>query len=447
MPPKVALLAYIVLAIWLLRIERQQNPEASPILWIPTLYFMIMASRPVALWIHPGGGSGGSVEEGSAPDRLVLGALMLITFIVLYRRKIDLYQLVKNNRWLILLYFFLALSILWSDYPFNSFKRWVKLFGILIMGLMIVSEQKPLQALESIFRRSAYILIPLSIVLIKYFPAYGVSYTHHSGLPMGTGVATQKNGLGGLCCILVFFLIWRGWVKWRVGDLVKARSHMLGDAITIGIGFFLLFGGGNTYSATSILVFIIGMLFLILFYRFRSLVHFISRNIKVVLIISVVLFNLYSNFLLPFVTSSLNRRTDLTDRDIIWKKVYEISKSQPVLGTGYGAFWGLDPRSFECGVNQAHNGYLDVYVQVGIVGVVFLTLFFLEFCGNIRKITVYNYDWALFSMCICLMLLLHNYTEATLIKSGSHWTITVFFTIAFSNADLYLRKDANPWHY
>ncbi|MCK7480580.1 MAG: hypothetical protein M0C28_27650 [Candidatus Moduliflexus flocculans] len=34
----------------------------------------------------------------------------------------------------------------------------------------------PRRAVESVLRRTTFILIPFSIVLIKYFPDYGVDY-------------------------------------------------------------------------------------------------------------------------------------------------------------------------------------------------------------------------------------------------------------------------------
>ncbi|MFX0135334.1 MAG: O-antigen ligase family protein [Candidatus Hodarchaeota archaeon] len=443
MPPKIALLTCLVFVIWLLKVERRQNTEVSLVLWIPTFYFMIMSSRPIASWLSPGS-SGGSIEEGSPLDRIILTCLVFIAIFILSRRKIEWNQMFKNNRWLILLYLILALSFFWSGYPYNSFKRWFKIIAIVFMGFMIISEQKPLQALESIFRRSAYILIPLSIVLIKYYPIYGMDYSS-GGSPMGSGVATQKNGLGIICSFLVFFLICRVYFKWRTGELFRNRSNALADAIVIGIGLFLLFGGGKSYSATSVLVFIVGMILLILFHKYSTLTKFVGNNIKVVLIISIVLYLLLYSVLLPFITSSLGRREDLTDRDIIWTKVYKIAEEHPILGTGYGGFWGLDPRSYEdFNVSQAHNGYLDVYLQVGIVGLITLTFFIFEFSGNIRNTINYDYDWGIFGMCFLAMMLLHNYVEGDFIRSNCLWTITVFLTIVFSIYGFYPQVLKNP---
>ena len=65
------------------------------------------------------------------------------------------------------------LSLLWSDYPFVGFKRWFKSLGDPLMALVIVSERYPAAALTSVLRRCAFLLLPLSVVFIKYFPALG----------------------------------------------------------------------------------------------------------------------------------------------------------------------------------------------------------------------------------------------------------------------------------
>ncbi len=435
MSPKVAFIIYLFLLIWILRIERKQNPEPSLSVWIPTLFFMIMASRPLGRWFTPVS-SGGNVAEGSTFDQWVLSCLIILAVLLLYIRRVNWSLFIKENRWLIFFYVFLGVSIFWSEYPFSSFKRWTKIFGIVIMGFIILSERKPLKALESMLRRSAYILIPLSVVFIKYFPQFGVSYTTYSGIPMGTGVCTHKNSLGILCSVLTFFLIWRIFIKWRSGKLSISRLYILADGVVICLGLFLLFGGGATYSATAILIFVIGTAWLVVLYRYRNMTEYLSKHFKIVLIAMVVSFMLFYSTLLPTVTSLLDRREDLTYRDRIWSSVLDIASRNPILGTGYGGYWGLAADSSgHRGVNQSHNGYIEVYLQVGVAGIMFLIIFIFKFCGNIRQEIEHTYDWGLFGMCFLLMMLLYNYSEASFISGNLTWSLMVILSIVFSNSN------------
>ena len=210
MPPTSALILCIILVLVLLNIEHQRNKAASYSLWVPTFWMLICGSRPVITWLKPDPNLAviESVEAGSSLDRLVLSILIILALLILFMRKIEWSRVLKDNFWLVLLFLYMGSSILWSDFPFVSFKRWIRTSAAILMALVVLSEQAPLQALESIFRRSAYVLIPFSLILIKYFPSLGVAYGHWDGQQMWTGVTTHKNSLGQLCAISAFFLIW-----------------------------------------------------------------------------------------------------------------------------------------------------------------------------------------------------------------------------------------------
>lgn len=103
---------------------------------------------------------------------------------------------------------YMFLSTFWSDITFIALRRWVREVVVVIMSLVIMSEANPRQALESVLRRASYILIPFSLMLIKYYPALGVEYARWSGKLMWVGMSVQKNGLGRLCMVSVLFLLW-----------------------------------------------------------------------------------------------------------------------------------------------------------------------------------------------------------------------------------------------
>ncbi|MCU1424418.1 MAG: O-antigen ligase protein [Microbacteriaceae bacterium] len=67
----------------------------------------------------------------------------------------------------------------------------------------------------------------------------------------------------------------------------------------------------------------------------------------------------------------------LTGRTDIWNSVIDLAVQRPVFGWGWVSYWApwvepFDGLAFEGGVNQyqAHNAWLDLWLQVGIVGAV-----------------------------------------------------------------------------
>jgi O-antigen ligase len=197
------------------------------------------------------------------------------------------------------------------------------------MACVVLSEQKPLEALESVLRRCTYVLIPLSLVFTKYFPEYGVQYARWTGIRMGTGVTTHKNSLGILCAVMALFLIWALFRQWGSGELLKNKYHSFADAFVLWIALLMLFGGVGTYSATSILVFAISIALLTILFYIKNLARYITNNLKVVIVISVILFMLLNSVLLPIVTSLLGRDASLTDRDVIWLAILGVASENP----------------------------------------------------------------------------------------------------------------------
>ena len=446
MPPKVALLAFFLFTYLLFRIERKLNPWASIALWIPTIWLLIMGSRPVGAWLNPAA-EGGSDLEGSAADRLVLNILIFLGIWVLSRRKVDWNHLIKQNGCLILLYLYLFASIFWSEFFFSSFKRWFKISGTIVMALIIYSEKKPFQALESILRRAAYILIPLSLVLIKYFPVYGIRYTPWEGTRMGTGVTTHKNSLGILCMLLAFTIFWSILQRWHSKKLFKNKQALIADSFVLCIAIYLLTGGGGGYSATSLLIFSLSVVTLLILPLLRKLHTFIATHFEFSLLLLILLVMFFYTTLLPIITSALGRNETLTGRSDIWTTVIEVADRNPILGTGYGGYWGLvaNAYSYHHGVKQSHNGYLDVYLQVGWLGIFMLLAFLKEFFKKVQKTLKFSRKIGIFGTCFVLQLLIYNYSEAAFIQASLMWTVTIFIAIILSNADnyLYVRKYCN----
>lgn len=81
----------------------------------------------------------------------------------------------------------------------------------------------------------------------------------------------------------------------------------------------------------------------------------------------------------------LGKSEDLTGRLDIWQAVIALAQQRPVFGWGWVSWWvpwvaPFDTLAFEAGVRQlhAHNAWLDVWLQVGLVGVLLFGLLVLS---------------------------------------------------------------------
>ena len=170
MPPLIALTLCCIFVLWLYVRDSRQYPEVSVAIYIPLIWLLIFASRPISQWL----GMGQVVEspqaylEGSPFDRNIFTALIGVGLFTLLRREVNWSDLLGRNKWIFSFFLYCGMSIMWSDFPVVTGKRWLKGIGALVMVLLVITDRDHLEALKALIRRWAYVLLPMSVVLIKY---------------------------------------------------------------------------------------------------------------------------------------------------------------------------------------------------------------------------------------------------------------------------------------
>jgi exopolysaccharide production protein ExoQ len=197
---KIALLISIIVIVWLFVRDKGIRPMASSGLWIALAWFTIIGSRPVSYWFGGGGDDSTDVLlEGSPLDRNMLIALIFIGTIVVLRRSPEWYRVFRGNIWFPAFFVYCCISITWSDFPLVGFKRWIREFGNVIMILVLLTDKDPVMAIRAVLARYAYLVIPLSLVFIVFFPDIGTYYTRDLSESGYCGITTHKNGSYCIC--------------------------------------------------------------------------------------------------------------------------------------------------------------------------------------------------------------------------------------------------------
>ena len=446
MPPQLALLLCTAFVVYLFRADKDKDIDSykpSLGLLLPTLWLLYSGSRELVYWFGNGfiTDNGSTIEEGSQIDRLFLCTLIALSVVVLSRRNLNWRTVVDRNRALVLLYGYAFISIGWSEFPFSSFKRFIRLGGGVLMALVILTETSPREALETVFKRMVYILIPFSMVLIKYYPNLGVVYRAHSGGKSWVGVTLSKNQLGILCMVSAFFLVWRFFTKRKI--LARHRTFVETGTyfLLFGLCLYLMLGEG-AYSATAMACLPASIITFYLLTRAQRRSARVST--KALLIPITVIFLLGAS--LPFlgtspvagITDLLGRDATFTSRTDIWNILRPFAEEAPILGHGYGGFWSESViRLAE--VNEAHNGYLEVILILGIPGLIVLFGYLASCCRHVQRSLAwgYNADWAIFGFCFIVLLVLHEATEASfLAETDLLWTCMIFLTMSYESVEV-----------
>src|SRR5258707_2543399 len=201
MPPAIATVVYAFGIMGLFVFDRDRESRTSKALWIPVVWLLIAGSRMVSQWLEMATPTDSPEQylDGSPLDRIILAALLAAGVIVLLNRRREVGALLRANGPILLFFFYCATSIFWSDYPDVAFKRWIKALGDLVMVLIVLTDLDPSAAVKRFLTRASFLLVPVSVLLIKYYSDLGRGYDRWTWTVYYTGVATAKNSLGYVC--------------------------------------------------------------------------------------------------------------------------------------------------------------------------------------------------------------------------------------------------------
>lgn len=360
--------------------EQEKNARTSKSLWIPVIYLLIISSRPLSSWL---GIAPPDMEDGvySSPfDATFFFVLLVLALFVLLFRQRKVVSVLRGNGPLLLFYSYAAISMMWSDLPYVTFKHWTKGIEDVLMVLIVLTDDAPLLAMRRIFKRAGFLLIPLSVLVGIYYPIWGRRFTK-GGLPEFTGISVQKNQLGQTCLIFGLGLLWCLLETYRDRTNAVRSRRLLAFGTTLAILPWLL---NRCHSLTSTVCLVLGGGLIALAGRSSKR----SKSARVHLLVAAALsIALVPLFVAPTLVEAVGRDSTFSGRTEIWSLLVSIVK-HPLLGDGYETFL-VGPRLtrlvhiFGYDFQEAHNGYLEIYLNLGWIGV---SLFALLVIDGYRKI-------------------------------------------------------------
>jgi O-antigen ligase len=403
--------------------DEKKQQGVSWTLLVPLLWFLRIASRGVTYWLNPEMAAEAEIDylQGSPIDRTFLLILEGLGFLVLLFRKIDWLEFLRRNKLLCLFYLYMGISVLWSDFASVSFKRWIRTIGDLMMVLIVITDPNFMKAVPRMFRQWAFLLIPLSVIFIKYYRHLGVQYDRAGQFEMWVGVTSHKNSLGQLACMSAFFFSWILLSKYF-------KKLWIFDIPLLLMSLWLLMGSRTATSRTSLGVYFTGLAILLLLLLLKKNVA-VTRVAVTVTVWGLLIGNalveyLYSRELIPWMAAMIGEDPTLTGRTLLWEELMKIAAQRKFLGSGFGGFWIGNIGNnlwevFQWNPGQAHNGYLDVYIDLGIVGLVFLICLIILVYRNILINLKYDSDYGRYRLTLLAMILIYNITESSFIKPTS----------------------------
>jgi len=330
---------------------------------------------------------------------------------------------------------FCLASSIWSVNPDETFKEACVLLGY-ILAIAAVCQILDIGVFCKIIVRVLAFLILASVVMAVALPQYG---THRLDDALGTahagqwcGVFGHKNQLGTAASTSVFiFLFFR--------RLMNASFGFRLICIVAAIACLMFAQSAGAWVAMCVL--------LVYYYLIRSAP--VSGGILVLIVFGVSV--LASAAFLAFsedLVAVVGRDTTLTGRTDIWPIVLDAVWQKPLLGFGYYAATADFIRPLLLGAVgsaavDAHNGYLDVLLGTGIVG-----LGSLLFCissvlvrgiGRVKTSAGSERDCFMLLLFFPISSLFFSFFEAYL--SGIESVLGALTFVSLTAIPLYLRLD------
>ena len=343
---------------------------------------------------------------------LVNGAICVLSCLHLRR----LWRFAFALQWASALALFTICSTLWSQDAITTARRSAAFALATLFGLYMASRFQIRRQLLLLI--SSMVALALSTAVLAIFaPSIGLeASTGHFG--NWQGVFTQKNACGRA---MVF----------ATAALLSLRGALVVRLECLSLFLFVLVMSGSRGAWMIEGIVLVCYVALCALKRFRPtsrpLLLFGSGMVMVFATVAAWIY-------FPFIAEIVGRDSTLTGRTAIWQQVWVAVLKHPILGYGFAAFWqGMKGESYNVilalrfVVFHAHNGFLEVWLELGAAG---LLLFFLSYLrawsklwSILRSEEMGDAYWMVF---VLILVAVYDLDENTLLPfNGLFWILYV----------------------
>jgi O-antigen ligase len=379
------------------------------------------------------GDATGTVGDGN-DFRRMLAFLIVILGTAFYARKRlpILFSGLKSNIGYFVLPLIILASAIWSIEPSLTLKRSILVIAICGFDLYVATIfglDKILKLLSTTIFFSALASLLVALAL----PSLGREFTEGLGGDW-KGIFPQKNTLGQVMAVGVFA---------EMSLMIMARRPLGWGAIRV---LFLLAVLSRSHSASSALSAMSAVGIALFFMSVRKgaggvVVGGLIACATLILVIALLASDPLSVF------EMLDRDPSLTGRTELWTYVWEAIRERPALGWGYSAFWTPDSRNvtyiqhaIRWAAPNSHNGYLEIALGTGLLGIVGLIATAFWAARRIVKLAAQRNDVWIILLLVGSQLILSNLTESFMIDASvCIWNV---FTIIGFRAGIEQAKPA-----
>lgn len=371
------------------------------------------------------------IATSNALNQVIFILLFFLSLFSLIPKSAQIIQLIKKEKFLFLFLLWCLFSIIWSNDNFVSFKR---IFQIITSILVIISFLFHTSSIQQVITPIKAILF--IYLLVSILSCLTINGAKDPAFNTWRGLADTKNQLGQIAVVSFLLSI-------IIFQYTETNKYI--PLIMIFFSSILLIGSQSGTSIISLsIIFIINffMFFDKIFAKLR-LKHFVSIALLLTSITTLSIVLVFGSNLLKELPYLIGKDLTFTGRTELWQDLIYIAGKNFIWGVGYQSFWTLNNPDalsiYDIYIwipNQAHNGYLDILISLGIIGLllllsIILKFFFVDFYLKDKN----NWKW------IFLSVLIINLQESTLFRPGNFTSIIFTFSYLVTMKKYYLANN------
>jgi exopolysaccharide production protein ExoQ len=323
---------------------------------------------------------------------------------------------------------FLALAIasfLWSENIAASAPKCVALFVVLLgawrLTLMLEWEEIVISTHDGLFWVGV-----ASIIIALAIPSIGLQATwQHSG--QWNGVFVSKQTLG-VCGAVQLF---------QASYLLMNGDRRLYHWLSAGVAIACVLGSGSRGGGALAIAALVSLYIMRVspaFARAMAFVPLVMAFLAALLIAD--LLYTQNRYLVVF-----GAALDFTERTFIWQHALRYIGSHFWLGFGLNGFWTLDwvkglyLERYSWFLDNYHNGYINVFVETGVIGYALFLLGYFLFGLRTNEIVRRSYfpeRQISFGLAYTFLLFQINFTEAFFLRSTNFRATMLTMIVAFT---------------